>query len=264
VDVQENRLEGEIVGHGEGDRTWSLDYFVIPGRPAETEVWAQLDKILRQPIPAEQGDAFTIAQTCVDSGYLSSQVYQFARSRRAVSATKGTGNPAAPIIGRPAVLDFTHQGRVVKGGVQLWSIGTHQAKLLVYERLRLAKDDADDTPPGYCHFPADYDQHYFQMLTSETLITRMVKGYTQQRWEKIGRNEALDCRVLAIAAAHILGAHRLRPEDWRAMAANRGLTSARQTDLINPPLPEQIRAPQPQGRPAASGGSFIPETGDWF
>lgn len=264
VDVQENRLECEVVGWGEGERSWSIDYHVLAGRPAETEVWALLDKILRQPIPAEQGDAFEIAQTCVDSGYLSPHVYQFARSRKGVAATKGTGNPAAPIIGKPSVIDFTHQGRTVKSGVQLWTVGTHQAKLQVYERLRLTKDDADDTPPGYCHFPTDYDQHYFQMLTAETLITRTVKGYAQQRWEKTGRNEGLDTRVLAVAAFHILGAHRLRPEDWRQMAANRGLIPARQPDLIEQPLPELIRAPQAPAARAPAAASYVPEVRDWF
>ena len=56
-------------------------------------------------------------------------------------------------------------------------------------------------PAGYCHFPR-YEEDYFRQLTSESFI----KGH----WVlgANARNEALDARVYARAAASIYGIDR--------------------------------------------------------
>ena len=102
------------------------------------------------------------------------------------------------------------------------------------------------------------------MLTAETLVTRVIKGYSQQRWERIGRNEALDCRVGALAAAWILGMHRLQPDDWRAMAQQRGLIQPAQSDLIDSGLLVAAPPPAPLAVRAAGRSGFVPATKDWF
>jgi phage terminase large subunit GpA-like protein len=46
---------------------------------------------------------------------------------------------------------------------------------------------------------------YFAQLTAEKLVTRYRKGYKRKEWVQTRpRNEALDCRVYAIAALAIL------------------------------------------------------------
>ena len=78
--------------------------------------------------------------------------------------------------------------------------------------------DEGDVPTGYCFFPTVYDQHYFKMLTAEQLSKKTVKGYTVYFWEKVReRNEALDCRVYARAAASIAGVDRMKPEHWDSL-----------------------------------------------
>jgi phage terminase large subunit GpA-like protein len=59
---------------------------------------------------------------------------------------------------------------------------------------------------GYCHFPADYTEEYFKQLTSERIQTKFINGHPTRIWimPKGRRNEALDCRVYALAAYHIL------------------------------------------------------------
>ena len=59
-----------------------------------------------------------------------------------------------------------------------------------------------------CHFP-EYNTEYFQQLTAEQLVTKIVKGYPKREWQKTrDRNEALDCRIYARAAAIALGIDR--------------------------------------------------------
>ena len=38
VDVQDDRLEYEIVGWGAGKRSWGIEYGVLPGSPGESRV----------------------------------------------------------------------------------------------------------------------------------------------------------------------------------------------------------------------------------
>lgn len=46
VDVQDNRLELEIVGWGRGEESWSIDYHILYGDPSTPELWEQLDNVL--------------------------------------------------------------------------------------------------------------------------------------------------------------------------------------------------------------------------
>jgi phage terminase large subunit GpA-like protein len=69
-----------------------------------------------------------------------------------------------------------------------------------------------------CNFP-QYNEEFFRQLTAERLVTRMVKGFPRGSWEKEPgrRNEALDCRVYARAAAAIYGLDRFEERHWRRM-----------------------------------------------
>ncbi len=223
VDVQADRLEVETVGWGVGERSWSIDYQVLVGPTTEGAVWAELRKLLERKIPAEQGEDFDIRQVCIDSGYLAHVVYAFCRLAGNRAAVKGVPYPTAQIVGRPSPVDINHNGAVIKGGAKVWPVGVHQIKMKLYDRLKAAADDAGDTPDGYCHFPNDYDQRYYQMLSSEAYVVKTVRGVQQGQWEAFGRNEALDCRVYNVAAAYILGMGRLTAEDWLMMAEQRGL-----------------------------------------
>ncbi len=85
--------------------------------------------------------------------------------------------------------------------VKLFTIGTDTAKQMIYSRLKIHQPGA-----GYCHFPADYPEEYFQQLTSERIQTKFINGHPVRIWvmPKGKRNEALDCRVYGLAALHIL------------------------------------------------------------
>ena len=77
-------------------------------------------------------------------------------------------------------------------------VGT--AKDVVYGRLKIKDEGA-----GYCHFPAHYDDEFFRQVTAEPRIEKYHKGYLRREWRKVrARNEALDCRVYALAAYVLL------------------------------------------------------------
>lgn len=75
-------------------------------------------------------------------------------------------------------------------------------------------------------FP-EYDEHYFRGLTAEEQVVKVVRGYRKLQWVKrYERNEPLDCRVYARAAAAILGLDRLNPQRLAQMG---GATAKRET-----------------------------------
>ena len=89
----------------------------------------------------------------------------------------------------------------------------------LYRWLRLERpteESGEAFPPGYTHF-SRYGEEYFKQLTAEQLVTRVVKGYKRPEWQKTReRNEALDCRVYARAAAAVYGMGRFQEDGWRA------------------------------------------------
>ncbi len=67
-------------------------------------------------------------------------------------------------------------------------------------RLKITEHGA-----GFCHFPRAYEEEYFYQLTSEKAVQTYHKGIPKIVWRKIRkRNEALDCRVYAMAALKFL------------------------------------------------------------
>lgn len=193
VDVQDDRLEMEVVGWGEGDESWSLDWLELKGDPEQVKVWQKLDKQLERRFDRD-GVNLRIACTCIDSGAHTDAVYSYVlpRQSRRVYAVKGKSTEGDPVV--------TMSKRKKQRGLILLLIGTDTAKTVVMGRLKIKNPG-----PGYCHFPADRKKEYFEQLTSEELITRFNRGRIQRIWKKKRpRNEALDLRVYNLAALKVL------------------------------------------------------------
>lgn len=201
VDVQQDRLEVEMVGWGKGEESWSMEYHVLAGNPAEPDVWDRLDALLLRPRPLGDGRALRIEAACIDTGNWSKLVYEFCtpRNRRRVFAVKGSSQRGAPLWPR-------RPSRPKPGRPPLFVIGVDAAKEIVVARLQIAEPG-----PGFCHFPAGRDLDYFEMLTAERPRRRFVKDIAVREWVKasFARNEALDCRVYATAALQALQAYGL-------------------------------------------------------
>lgn len=206
IDVQHNRLACVVRAWGKGEESWLIYWGELFGNPAEPAVWRQLDGLLQRSYPHASGAQLRIVAAAIDSGGHSTQpVYNYCRTRAPVAfPIKGQSQAGKPIIGRPTPQDVAYGGSKIKGGIQLWPVGSDTAKSTIYSRLQQAEGQ------GVYHWPIGLDAEYFQQLTAEKQITKYHKGYPKTEWVKTGpRNEALDCEVYAYAAAIRAGLQRL-------------------------------------------------------
>lgn len=197
VDVQDDRLEIEIVGWGRHEESWSIAHEVISGDPDGPEVWRQVDALLRRTWARRDGRAFPTLAACIDSGgHHTQRVYGFCRERlgRRIWAIKGESARGGM---RSPVWPKKPPSRRSKATFRPIIIGVNAAKDSIRARLHI-----DEPGPGYCHFPADRDINYFAQLVSERSVTVERGGQRFRVWQlPPGRaNEALDLRVYAYAA----------------------------------------------------------------
>src|ERR1700733_218254 len=91
-------------------------------------------------------------------------------------------------------------------------------ELYRWRRLDRPTDESGEAyPPGYCHFP-QYGEEYFKQITAEQLVTKVVKGYRRTEWQKTrDRNEAIDARTYARAAAAVYGIDRFNDAIWSGL-----------------------------------------------
>lgn len=199
VDVQDNRLEYEVCGWGEGEECWGIVKGIILGVPDTPAPWRQLDMQLERRYYFKNGVSLVVARTFIDSGgHYTNEVYRyclthFARQRIAI---KGSSTPGVPVLHK-----YAKQSLGRKLTVPVILLGTDSGKQYVMDRLSI------EVPgPKYFHFPdaeeAGYDEIYFKGLISEQRVPRKKNGRIVWQWEVIARdkrNEPLDLRVYNLA-----------------------------------------------------------------
>lgn len=214
VDIQRDRIELEITGWCKGKRTYSIDYRVLVGDTSAEPVWMELAKVVDEQWEREDGVLMPLKLMGVDSGYNTTMVYKFCGKFDSTRVVPMKGQDKQDrIVAPPRQVHTTKGGRKI-GKVKIWNIGVNILKSELYGWLRLELDETGVPPDGYCHFP-EYDHHYFKMLTAEQIQTKVIRGYPVAEWvKKFDRNEALDCRVYARAAASIVGIDRWKPHQF--------------------------------------------------
>lgn len=201
VDMQQDRLECEIVAWGHGEESWSVDYSVFWGDPLQSDVWDELEEHLSSTWLHESGAQLSIMGACVDTGGTGGNTqaaYEWLRGKtgRRIFGIKGVSGWGRPIVAAPS---RKQSGKTARK-VDLFLVGVDEAKLTVMRRLAV-----QNPGPGYCHAPIERDSDWFHQLTAEKLMTRYVKGFPVREWHQSRpRNEALDCRVYALAALKIV------------------------------------------------------------
>lgn len=200
IDMQEDRLELELVGWGLGEESWSIDYQVFWGDPMKDDVWELVFDFLAQTYETQSGATLKVSAAGFDtggSGGLTQAAYEQLRGkqRRGFYALKGGGTWNKPVVSAPTKSRSGRRSRPVI----LFSVGVNDAKLTILRRANMSA-----VGPGYCHFPIERDPEFFLQLTAEQLVTKMRRGFPVRAWHKTReRNEALDCRVYAYAALKI-------------------------------------------------------------
>lgn len=202
VDVQNDRLEAQVLGWSHNNECWVIDYKVIFGDPSSNHVWRDLDEYICRTFKREDDKKLRIVCTCIDSGgHHTQQVYAFTKARvhRKVFAIKGQSQSNKPIAGRPS---YIGRSRHI-----LYPVGSDTAKEVIFTRLKNEETTI--------HFPGHVDEEYFRQLTSEKRVIKYVRGAKKFQWvKKNNRNEALDTMVYGFAALYILQPNYDRVEDF--------------------------------------------------
>ena len=238
VDTQDDRMEYEVLGHGHFGETWGIKKGIIMGRPDTDDVWQKLDDVANHAYRFENGIGLRISLTFVDEGgHFTQDVRMRCRARqgRKFFPIKGRGGDGIPYTAPPKKQKIVINGKMI-GMCQVFEIGVDAGKSMIMDNIRVQAPGAK-----YCHFPRrdDYGADYFKGLLSERLVYKTDKKGQPRRnpwqWEKIPgheRNEALDCRNYALAAAKALS------PDYDALERRLKGTSENN--------PETIRKPQVQ------------------
>lgn len=202
VDTQDDRMEYEIVGHGNFGETWGIEKGIIMGRPDDDATWDKLDEmVFDRVLHFENGVGLKMSMSFVDEGgHFTQDVRMRCRQRigKHVFCIKGIPGPDRPYTAPPKQMKIV-VNQVIVGYCWQYQIGVDSGKQIIMDNL------AVQTPgQKYCHFPLrdDYGSAYFAGLLSERLVYKTNKRQPWV-WEKIPgheRNEALDCRNYAMAA----------------------------------------------------------------
>jgi len=203
VDVQDDRLEYEVVGYGLRNESWGIKRGQIMGRPDDPQVWETLDDILKHVYRYESGKGLRISMTFVDDGGHFTQQVRHECSKRIgmrVFDCKGFAGDGRPFTSPPKKVQIMLRGRYI-GTCWQYQLGVDAGKQMIMDNLKV------QTPgPRYCHFPKNddcgYGHAFFVGLLSEHLVYKE-HNRNPWVWEKIPgheRNEPLDCRNYSLAA----------------------------------------------------------------
>jgi phage terminase large subunit GpA-like protein len=212
ADVQKDRIEVDVWAWGRRLESWLVDHLVIESGPGSAQSWSALDALLGRTWEHASGVLMPLMRLAIDTGYEAPAVYAWARRAgfAQVAPVKGVEgfNRASPVSG-PTFVDATDGGRRLKRGARLWTIAVATFKAETYRFLRLDRTTDEERaagatmPAGTVHLPGWVDSEWVKQLVAEQLVTVKTKrGFQKLEWQKLrDRNEALDCRVYARAAA---------------------------------------------------------------
>ncbi len=196
-DVQNDRVEYEVLGHTSEGQTYSIYYGVVPGDTRDLDTFAQFkDELLTRKYIRQDGIQLDVSVTLIDSGYQTKNVYKFCdlSKKEKIYASKGIAGPKAMITLSKSPY-----------GATFYRVAVDIFKEQLYNNLQLT----DTSKAGYSYFPIDRGQDYFVQLCQSETRTSTVDKRGQRFWHyekksKNDPNEALDCRVYAMAAFEII------------------------------------------------------------
>lgn len=213
ADTQNDRLAYIILGFGEDNEIWVLAYNEVLGDPTYPDVWDQFKREIERPIKHESGQDIYVNHTVIDSaGSRTNFVYDFCRRNQ---------DKFTPIIGRgdfgfyfkkSSTIDKDTNGNSFSNALDLYQVNTIQSKKTVYNFLQNETEGS-----RYVHFSEELPLNFYEMLTSEQLISKIIKGVQKEEFIKptsSTRNEALDCFGYAYAYAYSKGISNLYGKEY--------------------------------------------------
>ena len=203
VDVQDDRLEYEVVGWGLRKENWGIRRGQLMGKPDDPALWERLDDILLHEYEYADGKKIRVSNTFVDDGghyTMNTRLECARRQSMSVFDCKGFWGRGRQYVSPPKKENILIRGRYV-GQCWQYQLGVDAGKQMIMDSLRIQSPG-----PRFCHFPVNeecgYNHTFFVGLLSERLV---YKEHRQQPWvwdviPGHERNEPLDCRNYALAA----------------------------------------------------------------
>lgn len=238
ADVQDDRLEVAIKGYGDREESWLVTHERLYGDPEEDDVWASLEHMLTRAYTHESGRELRVRAAMIDAGFLSKRVYRFVRGKesRGVYAIMGSDSRLKEKLSRSK--------RMNRDRVKLWTVDTHEFKTIVFRRLRATAASEAPGGAGYMHFcqptKTGADASYFEQFGGEVEKLERKGRRFRRVFKQIGRNEAIDLEVYALAGLYSLGDVFLKSLKDKA--------DALAVPLEDQPKPEKSTQPQPAVR----------------
>ncbi len=208
VDVHKDNLAVAVFAWCRGRRVLLVDYWRLEGNPERLDdegTWKALEKLIEgAQYVADDGKRYPIAFTLIDSGYLTSQVYEFcSKWKRGVAAIKGTDTPAK----NAAVKEFTDFSTPL--GQQAFRITVDFYKDRWSAALKRDWDGQSVQPDTHFSAPMDATDAQLKELTRESKHKKIDKGTGRVvgfTWHRPAgsKNELWDLLVYADAALDII------------------------------------------------------------
>ena len=202
IDTQDDRVEFFVWAWGEGEESWLIEHIVVLGDLANDETKKACAKYLGKTYKNTNGDTMRVERWCWDAmGHKTDDVYAMSRKYGVfnVIPIQGANKYGKPIATMPK--------RKNEKKVYLTTVGTDNAKALIYSRLKLSYNSDEPVNHGFIHFPADESicsDEYFKQLCSASKKLEIRNGQRVYRWVKSYTfDESLDGWVYAYAALRI-------------------------------------------------------------
>jgi len=202
------RLEMEVLGHGHGYRTFSIEYKVFYGHTHDADggAWEKMREWINETgliYTRQDGSKTAIQRVHIDSGdgERTSTVYDFCDQYQGFYPIKGDQilkKKLKELGDELTNRSYSKYSKTKVGdGQQLVTISTNHYKSLIYAALKVERVNTEEQRPRFMEFPLDYPDHYFKMLSAEE---RHIDGSFHAGGR---RNEALDIRVYNLCAADV-------------------------------------------------------------
>jgi phage terminase large subunit GpA-like protein len=213
------RLEMEIKGHGEGYRQFSIRYERFTGYLDDiySGAWAKFREFIEGGgfSPESRGAVYPVRLCLIDAGSskYNDQIYNFCREMGVLRFSPVLGfntlkRKRDAIAGKESgdathTRDYDRFRRKQENDIILYEVSTYLYKVALYTRLNtsinwMRERPGERTPAGFCGFPSDYQDSYFEMLLSEEHLPDKMKFSDPK-----GPNEGLDLTVYNMACGEI-------------------------------------------------------------
>lgn len=211
ADIQANRIAVEVVAWGAGKESWSILYEELPGVTNEIYGVESAFPALKKILDATYA-GLPVIRTLIDCRFNDEAVRRFCEENysdfvRPVMGYEDIGG----LGGAKQYYALRETSGWTRKRVDL---NSSALKIEVFNCIARGTKDGlppDEPFPGYCHFPSDYERHFFHMLTAEDFVAkRDPRGKVQMAWVKHGRNEALDCRTYAMGCLYVMYGERVK------------------------------------------------------